>query len=171
MMGQLECMPKLDGIGSTPIVKTCLSDRQCCGAISGPRLMLVTVLRSPAGSLCIDLKKSALLVLNDRSQLAAVKFNDELCEFVAAARLTRIALRGPSAGRLYPGKPLGFLMEGILNLAPGLTVELLNTVVVGRIAKLEGEALPQPPRNMPRALHFLFRHAVCAAIASRGDWR
>ena len=171
MIQQLECLPKPEGASSPPIHKPRVLMGQCGAAISGPRLMLVTVLRPSAGSWSIDLKRSALLLLADRSQAAAVKYNDEMCEFVTAARLMHVALRGPSAGRLYPGKPLGFLMEGILNLLPGVTVELLNTGVVGRIAKLESEALPHPPGNMPRSLHFLFRHAVCAAIASRRDWK
>ena len=73
--------------------------------------------------LCLD--KSAQIELEDRDQQALHDFKEDLESFINEAGITRLLLRGPpKSGKFTTG--LAFKVEAVLQLVPGLQVEVVH---------------------------------------------
>lgn len=110
--------------------------------------------------LCLD--KSAQIELEDRDQEALHFFKEDLATFIEEAGITRLLLRGPpKSGQFRTG--LAFKVEAVLQLIPGLEVEVVHFNRVDSWSRSSAGVAPAPISGLVRWEEEAHRSAIATA--------
>ena len=114
------------------------------GSIIIPNLVIVTLERDASGNFRLLPPKSGKFTLEERSTASVQRFASDVKAFTALADIRFITLSaGQESGRFPPG-PRAFKIETILQLVPGLQVEIVNTKCVDYWVGRSDPCLPEP---------------------------
>ena len=140
-------------------------------AISSSSLVIATVKAVGIGKLRLCEERTHSFLLADRSQPSIRRFFNEVEVFVRKRRLTHALLRvSPGSGK-YTAAPTTYMIEGALNLIPGLHVEFAAFQMVLAWARREGGITPCYPADTPRRLRDTFSIAIQSACLSEARER
>lgn len=112
-------------------------------AASGNLLAIVTVETYGTG-LRLRPKSTAFHELDGSDQSDTIGLSRNVFRYLSSARVGRILLRKAPETGPYSAKGAVYRLETILQLAPGLVVDVVHTQKVGGWVRSKGVALPQP---------------------------
>lgn len=133
-------VPLFDALANSEIVTAAV--------ISKSKLFVVSLKCGAGRPLRFDAAGSVMLELRDRSGRAVNGLAREANDFFGAKGISQVFLRSRCASGKYAGHPLGFKVETILQMVPGIRVDLVNSQSVSAWARREEPCLPEGPRNL-----------------------
>jgi hypothetical protein len=111
-------------------------------------------------ALCLE--KSAQIELEDRDQQALHHFKEDLESFIKETGINRLLLRGPpKSGKFRSG--LAFKVEAVLQLVPGLQVEVVHFNRVDSWSRGAAGLMPEPIAGLVRWEEEAHRSAIATA--------
>jgi hypothetical protein len=131
-------------------------------AIRSDTLVIATVKGCSLDGFELCLDKSAQIELEDRDQEALHFFKEDLETFIREAGITRLLLRGPpKTGKFRTG--LAFKVEAVLQLVPGLEVEVVHFNRVDSWSRSSSGVAPAPISGLVRWEEEAHRSAIATA--------
>jgi hypothetical protein len=131
-------------------------------AIRSDTLVIATVKGCSMEGFELSLEKSAQIELEDRDQEALHFFKEDLESFIQESGITRLLLRGPpKTGKFRTG--LAFKVEAVLQLVPGLEVEVVHFNRVDSWLRSSGGVAPAPIAGLVRWEEEAHRSAIATA--------
>ena len=121
------------------------------GIISKPRLMLVTVRFGGRSGPEVVTAASECFEIADRSARAVQRLSREVSSFVSRQGIEAIYLRAHGESGKYPGHPLNFKLETVLQLMPKLSVTFVNSASISAWVNRTDPRLPIVPDPLPDA--------------------
>lgn len=132
--------PLFDAVANSEVVTAAV--------ISKSKLFLVSLKCGAGRPPLLDDAGSVVLELRDRSGRAVNSLAREANGFFSAKGISQVFLRSRCGNGKYAGHPFGFKVETILQMVPGLRVDLVNSNSIGAWARREEPCLPEGPRDL-----------------------
>jgi hypothetical protein len=110
--------------------------------ITKPKLVLTTVEHPAHTRARFDEQRSRIFELSDRSARSVEGLLNAVSRFVKDQKIAQVFLRAQSERGKYPGDPLNFKIEAVLQLVPGLQVTFVNKRGIGAWARREDPVVP-----------------------------
>lgn len=132
-----------------PLFDALANSEMVTAAVISKSKLYVVSLKFGAGRMPhIDAAGSVVLKLHDRSGRAVNSLARETNSFFDAKGTSQVFLRSRCASGKYAGHPLGFKVETILQMVPGLRVDLVNSNSISAWTRREEPCLPEGPRDL-----------------------
>lgn len=119
------------------------SEAVTAGVISKDRLIVVSTKSGGRHPVRLDPARSKVFNLQDRSGRAVMVLAREIGSFFRAGAISQLFLRSRTERGKYPGHPLAFKIEAILQLVPGLQVSFVSSHSIRAWVKREEPTIPQ----------------------------
>lgn len=121
------------------------------GIISKPRLVLVTVRFGGRNGPEVVAAASQCFEIADRSARSVQRLSREVTSFVSRQGIESVYLRAHGEDGKYPGHPLNFKLETVLQLMPKLLVTFVNSSSISAWVNRTDPSLPTVPYPFPEA--------------------
>ena len=107
-----------------------------CGIeMSASEARLVVLKGTRANYSFVDLKPRKLVLADDESQDAVKAFQDTVFAFLRENLIDKVVIKKRMKRGEFSGGPVGFKMEGIVQLYPGCQISLLSAPTVAAVMR------------------------------------
>jgi hypothetical protein len=130
-------------------------------SIRSDHLVIATVQGGASCGFELCIERSAQIELEDRDGESLHQFRSDVEAFIREARIARLILRAlPKTGKFRTG--LGLKIEAVLQLIPGLQVDLVHFNVIDSWRRYSSEILPKPIAGLVHWEEEAHRYAIAA---------